>query len=63
MSKLTLGAEGYLLSEGGAKLGRLGEPGKVFLWDKRKKSPVTVTIQELLQLWVEAAVRKERGEP
>ena len=63
MSGLTIDAEGQVFSESGAKLGRLGEPGVMLLWDKRIRGEVSLTILELLQLWVAAAVQKERGEP
>lgn len=62
MSSPTIDAEGYVISESGATLGRLGEPGKVFLWDKRIKGAVALTLTELAQLWVDVALQKEREE-
>ena len=57
MSSPTVDANDYILSESGARLGRLGETGQVLLWDKRTKREVSLTVLELLQLWVDVAMQ------
>lgn len=59
---LHIDGEGYIITARGCKLARV-EAGKVYLWDKREKREVPLTLEDLTQLWTETrTLQKAQGD-